>query len=233
MKNRTGFFNCKTSNPININGIQNYTLIPIGHRCSSALAIQYASLRHMSLPFDWVLKLFPRKIKNVLENNFQDFIPDVHKNKFYNKYEFRLAHFNKNIDEGIEQYKRRIERLKKILQKENKIYFVYINEDYLYNKDYRNKKFNDDIFSQMLELELYLKKAYPKINYNILFFNFFENKIPKESNIINIVLHTTTIYNDIPNSPFQELRMYCAKILSIIFKTKLNSQFHEGIFNQE
>ena len=231
MKNQKLFFNCKSSSAININGIKNYTLIPLGNRCSSALAIQYASLRHMSLPFDWVLKLFPRRIKNVLENNFQDFIPDVHKNQFYNKYGFKLAHFNKNIDEGIEQYKRRIERLKKILQHENKIYFVYINEDYLYNKDYRDKKFNDDIFSQMVELELYLKKTYPKINYNILFFNFFENKIPKDSNIINIVLHTSKIYDEVLNSPFPQLRMYCAKILTIIFKTKLNPHFHESMFN--
>ena len=231
MKNQKLFFNCKTRSAININGIKNYTLIPLGHRCSSALAIQYASLRHMSLPFDWVLKLFPRKIKNVLENNFEDFIPDVHKKKFTNKYGFRLAHFNKNIDEGIEQYKRRIERFKKILQHENKIYFVYINEDYLYNKDYRDKKFNDDIFSQMVELELYLKKTYPKINYNILFFNFFENKIPKDSNIINIVLHSSKIYDEVLNSPFPQLRMYCAKILTIIFKTKLNPYFHESMFN--
>ena len=61
MKNQKLFFNCKTRSAININGIKNYTMIPLGHRCSSALAIQYASLRHMSLPFDWVLKLFPRK----------------------------------------------------------------------------------------------------------------------------------------------------------------------------
>lgn len=233
MKNQKLFFNCKTSSAININGIKDYTLIPLGHRCSSALAIQYASLRNMSLPFDWVLKLFPRRIKNVLENNFQDFIPDVHKNKFYNKYGFRIAHFNENVDEGIKEYVRRIERLKKILQKQNKIYFVYINEDYLYDKDYRDKNFNDDIFSQMIELEVYLKKTYPKINYNILFFNFFENKIPKDSNIINIVLHTTIIYDDISNSPFQELRIYCAKILSIIFKTKLNAKFHERVINLE
>ena len=96
-----------------INNTEDYYVIPFGHRCSSALAIKLASLRKMSLPFDWTIPLFPKKIKNVLENNFEDFIPDVHNNIFHNKYGFYLAHFNNNIDEGIKQYERRIERLKK------------------------------------------------------------------------------------------------------------------------
>ena len=114
-----------------------------------------------------------------MENNFKDFIPDVHNNIFHNKYDFLLAHFNNNIDEGIKQYERRIERFKKIIKGDTKMYFVYINEDYLYNEKYREKEFNDNIFSQMLELELYLKKKYLKINYNILYFNFFEHKNSK------------------------------------------------------
>ena len=78
----------------------------------------------------------------------------------------------------------------------------------------------DNIFLQMLELELYLKKKYPKINYNILYFNFFEHKIPKESNIINIVLNTNITYNKSKGSPFEKLREYCGEILSIIFKSE-------------
>ena len=114
-----------------INNTEDYYVIPFGHRCSSALAIKYASLRKMSLPFDWTIPVFPKKIKNVLENNFKDFIPDVHNNIFRNKYDFGLAHFNNNIDEGIKQYERRIERFKKIIKGDTKMYFVYINEDYL------------------------------------------------------------------------------------------------------
>ena len=129
-------------NPCNIviNNTKNYYLIPFGHRCTSALAIKFASLRKFSLPFDWTGKSFPKKIKNVLENNFKDFIPDVNNNIFVNKYGIRLAHFNKNIEEGIDQYKRRIERFKNIIQEKKKIYFVYINEDYLYNENHRKKK---------------------------------------------------------------------------------------------
>jgi len=216
-----------------INNTEDYYVIPFGHRCTSALAIKYASLRKMSLPFDWTNPALPEKIKNVLENNFKDFIPDVHNNIFRNKYDFVLVHFNNNIDEGIKQYERRIERFKKIIKGDTKMYFVYINEDYLYNEKYREKEFNDNIFSQMLELELYLKKKYPKINYNILYFNFFEHKIPKESNIINIVLNTNITYKKWDDSPFEKFREYCGEILSIIFKSEFKRGYSHKTFNEE
>tara|TARA_B100000795_G_scaffold265804_1_gene248118 strand:+ start:1294 stop:1650 length:357 start_codon:yes stop_codon:yes gene_type:complete len=109
----------------------------------------------MSLPFDWITLIFPKK-KKILENNFKDFIPDVHNNIFRNKYDLSFPHFNNNIGEGIKQYERRIERFKKIILEDKKLYFVYINENYLYNERFRKKEFNDNIFSEMLELELYL-----------------------------------------------------------------------------
>ena len=224
-------FSYKINPNIIINNTEDYYVIPFGHRCSSALAVKYASLRKISLPFDWTFLSFPKKIKNVLENNFKDFIPDVHNNIFRNKYDFDLSHFNYNIDEGIKQYERRIERFKKIIIEDKKMYFVYINEDYLYNERYRGKEFNDNIFLQMLELELYLKKKYPKINYNILYFNFFEHKIPKESNIINIVLNTNITYNKATGSPFEKLRQYCGKILSIIFKSEFKPGYSSSIYN--
>jgi len=89
---------------------EDYYVVPFGHRCTSALACKYANIRKFSLPFDWTFRLFPKKIKAVLENHFEDFIPDVHNGVFRNKYDIALAHFNPNLDAGIEEYKRRIER---------------------------------------------------------------------------------------------------------------------------
>lgn len=233
MSDSSTCFKYRINTNIIINNNEDYYVIPFGHRCSSAIALKIASLRKMSLPFDWASPLFPKKIKNVLENNFEDFIPNVYNNIFKNKYDFSLTHFNKNIDEGIKQYERRIERFKKIIKEDKKFYFVYINEDYLYNEKFREKEFNDNIFSQMLDLEVYLKKKYPKINFNILYFNFFEYNIPKESNIINIVLSTNKTYNKPNGSPFGKLRKYCGKILSIIFKTEYKPTFTGNIFNEE
>ena len=207
-------------NPNNfpINNTDFYT-IPFGHRCTSAIACKHASIRKMSLPFDWLVPLFPKKIQDILENNFEDFIPDVYNGNFRNKYDITLCHFNPDINAGIEEYKRRIDRFNNIINKPTKLYFVYINEDYLYDNNYRQDKFNANIFNEMLELEIYLKKQYVDIDYNILYFNFKQHDIPADSNIINIVLTTTNVYDISHWSYFNPFRSYCSLILSELFNT--------------
>jgi len=228
----------KINNPNNIiiNTKEKYNVIPFGHRCSSAIILKYASLRKFSLPFDWTIPLHPDKIQNILENNFEDFIPDVKNNIFENKYGVILSHFDDDILNGIKQYERRIERFNRIIKENKKIYFIYTNEDYIYSRKYREKEINDKIFFDMLELEKFLKKKYLNINYTILYFNFFEYKIPKDSNIINIVLKTNKVYDNICDNNFNNYRLYCAKLLSNIFKTKFepksNVKTKNDIYNE-
>jgi hypothetical protein len=187
-------------------------------------------MRKFSLPFDWTIPLYPSKIQKVLENDFEDYIPDVRNKVFVNKYDFELAHFNEDIDAGIEEYTRRIERFRDIIQHPKKKYFVYINEDYFYDEKYRKNDFNDNIFNEMLELENFIRNKYANIDYNILYFNFIEHNIPADSNIINIVLHSTNIYNN-TNSPYEELRNFCGKILSELFNTDLLPGYDKNVFN--
>ena len=52
MTNNKICFKYNINSNIIINNTEDYYLIPFGHRCSSALAIKFASLRKMSLPFD-------------------------------------------------------------------------------------------------------------------------------------------------------------------------------------
>lgn len=223
----------KINNPNNIiiNTKENYYVIPFGHRCSSALTIKYASLRKFSLPFDWTIPLYPNKIEKILENNFENFIPDVKNNIFENKYGVILSHFDDNILNGIKQYERRIERFNRIIKENKRIYFVYMNEDYIYSRKYREKELNDKIFFDMLELEKFLKKKYLNINYTILYFNFFEYKIPKDSNIINIVLKTDKVSDTICDNSFNNYRLYCAKLLSNVFKTNFNPKLNKKLLN--
>jgi len=108
-------FSYKINNSNNFVIKKECLVIPFGHRCSSALACNYASLRNFSLPFDWTIPTFPKKIQRVLENNFDEFIPNVHNGVFTNKYDIHLAHFNSNINTGVEEYKRRINRFKHIM----------------------------------------------------------------------------------------------------------------------
>jgi hypothetical protein len=226
-------FSYKINNPNNFIITNDAYAIPFGHRCTSALACRHANVRHFSLPFDWTIPLFPKKIQKVLENNFDDFIPDVYNGIFYNKYDFLLDHFNSNIINGIEEYKRRIDRFNNLMNQHKKLYFIYINEDYIYNINYRNDEFNDNIFNEMLELETFIKDKYINIDYNILYFNFKHHNIPINSNIINIVLDKSDIYyiNNAP--PVDEFRKDCGKILKDLFNVNLdlNLSHDSDIYN--
>lgn len=217
-------FSYTINNPNNlvvVDFCDNYNVIPFGHRCTSALACKYSNLRKYSLPFDWVIPLYPNKIKDILQNNFEDFIPDVHRNIFHNKYNVSLKHFNPDITTGIDEYKRRVERFSKVIIEPNTKYFIYINEDYLYEDAYRNDELNDAIFNEMLELENYLRDKYADIEYRILYFNFKCHKIPCGSNIVQVLLNTTTTFDNRKTAPFEDFRDYCGKILAELFKTTL------------
>jgi hypothetical protein len=224
-------FSHKINNPNNIIIKNDYYVIPFGHRCSSALACKYANIRNFSLPFDWNMSLFPNKIQKILENNFDDFIPDVKNNIFDNKYGIYLAHFNSNINDGIDEYKRRIDRFNNIINQSKKIYFIYINEDYLYDETYRQNDLNDKIFNEMLELEYFIKNKYINIDYDILYFNFKHHNIPINSNIINIVLNSTNLYERSDSAPYEEFRNYCGEILAQLFNTNLTLGYDYSIFS--
>jgi len=218
-------------NQFQINLDEEYQVVPFGHRCSSALVCKYASLRKFSLPFDWTIPLFPKRIQQVLENDFQDYVPDVHNNIFENKYNIVLAHFNVNVDEGIEEYKRRIDRFSTVMNGSQKLYFVYINEDYIYDPLYREPEFNASIFSQMLELEIFMKTKYPAIDYNILYFDFKQHEIPPSSNIINVVLHANLLYDSFVPYIAEDFRNYCGEILVELFKTQLQLGYTDETFS--
>jgi hypothetical protein len=145
-------------------------------------------------------------------------------------YDFTLAHFNDNLDEGIDEYKRRIDRFKNIINLSTKLYFVYINEDYLYDNKYREEEFNDINFNEMLELEKYIREKY-NLDYNIIYINFMKHKIPMNSHIINIVMNTTTLFDNEYTSPYELFRDYCGKVLSELFNTELTLGYTHQVFN--
>jgi hypothetical protein len=213
----------------NPNGIiitkDDFDVIPFGSRCTSAIISKYAGLRKFSLPFDWVIPLFPAKIQKILQNDFHNFIPDVHNNVFRNEYGVIFAHFNDNVQTGVEEYMRRIDRFRYVMQQPSKKYFIYVNEDYLYKSSYRDEVFNNTVFTQMLELEKYIKDKYNNIDYVILYFNFIHHPIPPSSKIINIVLQSTTFWNTTlyteEDAPYDNFREYCGKVLAYLFDSNV------------
>jgi hypothetical protein len=232
-------FSFSINNPNNFiilnDNTNNYNVIPFGHRCSSALASKYANIRNFSLPFDWGIPFYPNIIKNILANDFDGFTEFTYSdNNSYvsnQKYDFGSYHYNSDHNINVETFNRRIDRFNDIIIQSKKIYFIYINEDYLYDNNYRNE-FNQNIFIDMLELEKFIKEKYINIDYNILYFDFKHHNIPKNSNIINIVINSTNLYEIHDDSPYEEFRNYCGKILSELFNTDLSINCDCETFNK-
>lgn len=139
---------------------------------------------------------------------------------------FIIIYLKININEGIREYTRRISRFKKIIKEDKRIYFLYVNEDYLYDNKYRETEFNNTIFKEMLNLELYLDNKYPELNYNIIYIDFVEHKIPINSKIINIIIKSNCLYTRSDKlwiKAYNEFRLYCGKLISNIFNSNLKN----------
>jgi len=199
--------------------------VPFGNSCSSALACKYAGIRKASLPFDWAARTTPRKIKEVLESDFSDFIPDVHNNIFINKYDLSLPHFNPIVDDGIKETNRRIHRLLDILGSTTKIYFVYVNDAYLVNGNYRQSHYTDTFFREMVDLELFLKKKFSAIDLVILFFDFKNHALPEDSNIVEFVINPSQLYDSDSMFAAEALRKHIGHTLAELFDTRFKAGF--------
>jgi len=205
-----------------------YIVIPLGRRCASAIACKMANLRKASYPFDWVQPALPKIIQSVLENNFDGFLPNFQNGNITNRYSIEFTHFNPDINKGIGEYERRITRFMDVLKGKTKLYFVFINEDYLYDKKERDGKRTADIFSDMIDLEKYLKQQFQNINMDIIYFDFVEHITPSNSNIYCVKIDTMTVFDNYHSISTENLRIYCGSFLSTLFKTKLTINGQES-----
>lgn len=220
-------YNYEINNPnnIHINGnIKNIEVIPIGFRCSAAIACTYSSLRKYSLPFDWANKITPYMINQVFEKDFVNFLPDdLNQDRVNNKYGICLEHLNKISNGEINKriiMNRRIERLKKIIKNNKVKYFIYINEKHV-PENYRHvklsKDFSNKYFNEIVELDIFFKKHYNHCKCIIIYIDFFYHNIPIDSNIISI---TIQLNNSKTSSPSN--RPFYGAILSDLFKSDFN-----------
>jgi len=210
----------------------NYTIIPFGHRCTSAIACKMAGLRNFSLPFDWINSGYPYKLQHVMMKDFKNYIPDEYQDNqeaVMNKYDILLAHVNKNRDAGVTEYERRIERFRNIMKDDSTKYFVCIYEDYLYNTMHRKKYYHNNVFNGILEFEKYYKTNYGD-NFNIIWFDFIKHKIPDDSNIILYVVDPDKLYDDFEGSSYGAFREFCGMTLQKIFNTTFSAYLDDSIF---
>ena len=209
--------------------LENCVFFSIGHKCSSAIAARTAGLRSFALPFDWCEHVFPQKVINVLENNFEDFIPDTFDNLlvpeekenicyYKNKYDIHICHIDSTkTEEIIAAYKRRILRAIDVLNGTQNVCFLYANEGYLWNKDFRYEDFNKQTFAELVAFDTYIKTKYPQLKYKIVFIDFVKHDVPAQSNIVNMVVHSTEVYDVHIDGVVNDFRIHCAKLLNAIF----------------
>ncbi|MBN2524984.1 MAG: hypothetical protein JXR76_01235 [Deltaproteobacteria bacterium] len=208
-----------------------YQVIPFGHRCTSAIVANFAQLRKCSLPFDWTIPLFPGKIREILRNNFEGFIPEnICLGNVVNQYGVKLTHFHvhNSVEEGIETYERRIRRFSEMMQSNVYKYFIYVNEDFLFDPKFREEEFNRAKFDEMCALEEYIKENYAHFKFTILYFDFGKHTPPADSNILPILLKSTQYWEVDRLSPYNSFREYVGRIASTIFKSEPSEKL-EGI----
>jgi len=201
-------------------------IVPIGIDCGVSLVMKKYNLRKISLPFDWVVSY--KGIKEILENDFKEYIPEsaIYKEGtdivVYNKYDVKFIH-DKFDEEDNNKYKRRIERLKNILETNTDyIYFIKKGHSYHHHGEYN---FIDDIVD-VKELNKYIKDKYPKLSYKIILIllcnncykNIDINKIDENIIIIKepiIDIRDNLIHNKIITGNYFEY-IFVNKVIEII-----------------
>lgn len=166
-----------------------YKIISIGHRCTSQIAINAISTNQEVSPFSWVNNFNSNNVLNVIKTNFSNYITDRIKIKNYHLKEdlnkikgHGFGHYNINDRRIIESFDRKIKRFIDILNDNiHRYLLVYINEDYIYNEDYRK---DDENYNNLKKINDYLLNKYPNFKFDI--FNITFEKRDNYKNIINI-----------------------------------------------
>lgn len=142
-------------------------------------------------PFSWVNCYSCKNILDILENKFEHFLENqlpkgkVNDNTkdIYKINEYSFAHYNMCLSETIKSFERKIQRfLSYINDDTSNILFVYINEDYIFNEDYRD--YDDENYEYLKKINDYLSLNYPKLKFTI--FNIVFKKRENYKNIDNI-----------------------------------------------
>ena len=138
--------------------------ISLGIDCGTANILKQLGLRNHSLPFDWVVTY--EGITNIINNNFTNYLPKVHDNK-YKKLNINsgILFLHNKFPDDIEIMNKRIDRFKNLLETSNeKIIFVRKSHGSHHHGEYNNV-IND--IDDAINLDLLLLKKYPNLIYEI------------------------------------------------------------------
>ena len=144
-------------------------IVPIGVDCKVAdFCVKY-NLRKMSLPFDWCVSY--NGVSKCIEDDFKKFINPL--NNRINIYDIYFHHDFDNanlIQNDIDKYIRRCNRLLDILQKGDEEIIFLRNGHCCHHHDEQNGKYNN-ILSDIEDaenLDNIISIKYPKLKYKII-----------------------------------------------------------------
>jgi len=178
--------------------------VSLGFNCNVGLSLRNCNLNENTNAFDWLVS-HPKDILHILKENINEFLIDdpifldfsMEKQKFYIADSDRVpmiydkntnlifAHDYDGTQESIiktkNTYKRRIIRLRNMLNANNKILFIFSGKsdysDYINNShsiiSLEDKTDCKQYFFYLQEIAKYFKTNFPKLNFHILAFNLF------------------------------------------------------------
>lgn len=163
-------------------------IISLGNRCPTAISLRDININRQAFPFDYITST-PALVLKYLKDQ-SDFFPERGQKR--NKDGCWFGHFDTTakIDETIETFKKRFERLFGALNNKEKILFVYSSEADIYNEF--NNRYNDN-YQELLNIVSYLKEKYNYNDFTIVAAHV--NKIYKDSeNIVNLTINVPEKY---------------------------------------
>lgn len=130
-------------------------IIPIGVDCGIADILRKHNLRRVALPFDWNLTY--GGISTIIENDFTNFFPDASDSNV------RFVH--DKFPDAREKYKKRILRLKTILEM-SKEKVIFFRKGHAVHNHVEYENIMNDI-TDVERLDSLLKMKYPDLDYSI------------------------------------------------------------------
>lgn len=173
---------------IHINPSQYEYIVSLGNKCPTTMMLRNLNVYHESFPFDYI-PTTPALILKYLKDQ-SEFYPT--KGNVKTKDGVWFGHFNvtDKYEDTIVTFKRRWERLLKILSQHKKILFVYTSEADVYNES--GNRYRDN-FTELCKICDYIKTTYGYDNFKILAIHT-NKRYTDTPNIINYTIHVPERY---------------------------------------
>src|SRR3989339_489927 len=181
----------------------NVLFVGLGSYCEAADVLKACDLRKAAFPFDWILSSDQRKLIELLEVDFLDFLKESslrplqnnwkillqthYRMEFHHEGEWQGGGVNQNKNNLILKYERRINRFRELKSYRGKVFFIrFANKHALEPNIYYKIKENLEITEiDSLNLNTALKKYFPQLDFQLIIVNVHEKEEIKEEKIID------------------------------------------------